>query len=449
MVEVGAIRRSFSPWASAVVLVRKKDGGLRFCIDLHKLNKTVKDGYSLPHKEDTLDCLHGAEWFSTLDLKSGYWQVELEEDAKPLTAFTMGPLGFWECECMLFGLTNAPATLQRLMESCLGELHLNWCIIYLDDIIVFSRMPEEHIHRLKAVISKLRAAGLKLKPTKCDLFKQQINYLGHVVSKVGVSTDPDKITAVTEWPQPTTVTEVRSFLGFVSYYRRFIPNFSKVAKPLNQLLQNLEGTPNQKRSLRFIGDLDNKKLLRLYKSFALSLPSWTMLTSRFLLFSTLMPVGMDWVQYCTKSRMGKRESLHMPPEAFQKVKGITQFTSWNSLQLNGPSQKNFYEYLYGSEFQVFTDNNPLTYVLTTAKLDATGHRWVAALSNYTFSITYKPGKGHVDADALSCIRWPEAIDIDTYTVHAVCKGVQAPHGKVETLCQGAQAVDALCQDNAP
>ena len=105
------------------------------------------------------------------------------------------------------------------MESCLGELHLNWCIIYLDDIIVFSRTPEEHVHRLKAVISKLRAAGLKLKPTKCDLFKQQINYLGHVVSKEGVSTDPDKIAAVTEWPQPTTVTEVRSFLGFVSYYR--------------------------------------------------------------------------------------------------------------------------------------------------------------------------------------------------------------------------------------
>ena len=127
MVEVGAIRRSFSPWASAVVLVRKKDGGLRFCIDLCKLNnRSVKDGYCLPHIEDTLDCLHGAVWFSTLDMKSGYWQVELEEDAKPLTAFTMGPLGFWECECMPFGLTNAPATFQRLMESCLGQLHLNW-----------------------------------------------------------------------------------------------------------------------------------------------------------------------------------------------------------------------------------------------------------------------------------------------------------------------------------
>ena len=230
---------------------QKKDGGLRFCFDLCKLNNgTVKDGYSLPRIEDTLDCLHGAVWFSTLDLKSRYWQVELEEEAKPLTAFTVGPLGFWECEHMPFGLTNAPATFQRLMESCLGELHLNWCIIYLDDIIVFSWTPEEHLHRLQAVFNKLRAAGFKLKPSKCDLFKQQINYLGHVVSNEGVSTDPEKIKSVTEWPQPTTVTEVRSFLGFVSYYRRFIPNFSKVAKPLNKVLQNLEGTPSEKKKFR-------------------------------------------------------------------------------------------------------------------------------------------------------------------------------------------------------
>ena len=148
----------------------------------------------------TLDCLHGAVWFSTLDLKSGYWQVELEEEAKPLTAFTIGPLSCWDCEHMSFGITNAPATFQRLIESCLGELHLNWCIIYLDDIIVFSRTPQEHLHRLKAVCNKLKAAGLKLKPSKCDLFKQQMNYLGHVVSKEGVSTDPEKIKALTEWP---------------------------------------------------------------------------------------------------------------------------------------------------------------------------------------------------------------------------------------------------------
>ena len=437
MVEVGAIRRSFSPWASAVVLVRKKDGGLRFCIDLCKLNnRTVKDGYSLPCIEDTLDCLHGAVWFSTLDLKSGYWQVELEEDAKPLTAFTMGPLGFWECKCMPFGLTNAPATFQRLMESCLGELHLNWCIIYLDDIIVFSRTPEEHLHRLKAVIIKLRAAGLKLKPTKCDLFKQQINCLGHVVSKEGVSTDPDKITAVTEWCQPTTVTEVRSFLGFVSYYRRFIPNFSKVAKPLNQLLQNLEGTPSQKKKFKVYWGPEQQEAFETLQKLCTESPILANADFKapFVLHTDASGDGLGAVLYQVQD--GQKRVIAYASRSLSKSERNYPVHKLEFLALKWAITDKFHEYLYGSEFQVFTDNNPLTYVLTTAKLDATGHRWVAALSNYTFSITYKPGKGHVDADALSCIRWPEAIDIDTQTVHAVYKGVQAPHGKVESLCQG-------------
>ena len=146
MLDIGAIRRSNSPWASPVVLVRKKDGSLRFCIDLRKLNaRTVKDAYSLPRIEDALDSLNGACIFTSLDLKSGYWQVELDEDSIPLTAFTVGPLGFYESVRMPFGLTNVPATFQRLMESCLSELHLDWCIIYLDDIIIFSKTPDEHI----------------------------------------------------------------------------------------------------------------------------------------------------------------------------------------------------------------------------------------------------------------------------------------------------------------
>ena len=146
MIEVGAIQKSSSPWASAVILVRKKDGSLRFCIDLRKLNAcAIKDVYSLPHIDEALDCLGGAIIFTSLDLKSGYWQVEMEEESKLLTAFTVGPLGFYECECMPFSLTNVPATFQRLMENCLGELHLSWCIIYLDDIIIFSDNPKEHL----------------------------------------------------------------------------------------------------------------------------------------------------------------------------------------------------------------------------------------------------------------------------------------------------------------
>ena len=169
MLRMGAIRRSNSPWASAVVLVRKKDGALRFCIDLRKLNeRTVKDAYSLPQIEDSLDVLNGSCIFTSIDLKSGYWQVELDEKSIPLTAFTVGPLGFYECVRMPFGLTNTPATFQRLMELCLSDLHLNWCIIYLDDVIIFSKTPEEHIAWLEAVFKKISDAGLKLKPSKCE-----------------------------------------------------------------------------------------------------------------------------------------------------------------------------------------------------------------------------------------------------------------------------------------
>ena len=232
MIEVGAICKSNSPWASAVVLIQKKDGSLRFCIDLRCLNaRTIKDAYSLPRIEETLDCLNGVKYFTSLDLKSGYWQVEMDEDSKPFTAFSMGPLGFYECEWMPFSLTNASATFQRLMESCLGDLHLNWCIIYLDDIIVFSKTPEEHIRHLRRVFAKLAS-----KPSKCEFFKWRITYLGYVVSENGIESDPKKTEAVRNWPAPKTVTEVRGSLGFTNQYRKFIPKYAQKAAPLNELI---------------------------------------------------------------------------------------------------------------------------------------------------------------------------------------------------------------------
>ena len=236
MLDIGAIHKSHSPWASAVVLVCKKDGGLRFYIDLRKLNEqTIKDAYSLPWIEETLDSLQGSQWFSSLDLKSGYWQVKMDEESKPLTAFTVGPLGFYECKRMPFGLTNTPATFQRLMETCLGDLNLHWCIIYLDDIVIFSKDLASHLERLEAVFWKLEEAGLKLKPSKCELFQRQLAYLGHVFSAKGVATNEGKIKAIKNWPTPTNVTEVRSFLGFAGYYCRFIPKFVQVAHPLHEL----------------------------------------------------------------------------------------------------------------------------------------------------------------------------------------------------------------------
>ena len=236
MVDIAAIWKLHSTWTSPVVLFQKKDSSLRFCIDLRKLNnQTIKDAYLLPHIDETLDSLQWFQWFSSLNLKSGYWQVKMDEESKPLTAFTVGPLGFYECKRISFGLTNDPATFQRLMETCLRDLNLHWCIIYLDDIFIFSKDPACHLERLEAVFQKLEEARLSLKLTKCQLYWWKIAYLGHVISAQGIATDEGKIEVIRKWPVPANIMEVWSFLGFMGYYWQFIPKFTQVAQPLHEL----------------------------------------------------------------------------------------------------------------------------------------------------------------------------------------------------------------------
>ena len=238
MLSCGAIRPSESPYSSNVVLVRKKDNSLRFCLDYRMLNaRTRKDAYMLPRFDDTIDVLSGAKYFSKLDLRSAYWQVEIEEEDKPKTAFSVGNLGFFEANRLSYGMCNAPAVFQRLMERCMGDLHLKDCLVFIDDILIFSQTFEEHLDRLEGVFSRLEKYGLKLKPSKCELFKTSVEYLGHIISEEGISTDPAKTKAVTNWKTPSNIKELRSFLGFAGYYRRFVKDYSSIAKPLNSLLE--------------------------------------------------------------------------------------------------------------------------------------------------------------------------------------------------------------------
>ena len=235
MLENGIIELSNSPWSSPVVLANKKDGGTRFCVDLRRLNETTrKDAYPLPNIQDCLSSLAGTRWFSTLDLASGYWQVDMNEPDKEKTAFATHR-GLFQFRKMAFGLTNAPATFMRLMERVLQGLNWEQCLVYLDDIIVFGENFDQCQERLNNVIQRIQEAGLKLKPGKCHLFRTEVSFLGHVVREEGIACDPEKIDKVKEWPVPESVADVRSFLGLANCYKRFIKGFSDIALPLTTL----------------------------------------------------------------------------------------------------------------------------------------------------------------------------------------------------------------------
>lgn len=236
MEQEGVIEPSQSAWSSPIVVVRKKDGSHRFCIDFRRLNAvTEKDAYPLPHITATLDKLRGAKYLSSLDLKNGYWQVPLAPESRPVTAFTVPGKGLMQFRTMPFGLHSAPATFQRLLDSVLGpELERN-VLVYLDDIIIASQTFDDHLNHMAEVFRRLRSTKLHLNSEKCHFCRDSLRYLRHIIDQEGIRTDPTKVSAIANWPVPTSLKKVRQFLGVASWYRRFIAGFSTVVAPLTRL----------------------------------------------------------------------------------------------------------------------------------------------------------------------------------------------------------------------
>ena len=453
MLDSGIIRPSQSPWSSEVVWVRKKDGSLRQCVDYRKLNeRTIKDSYCLPRIEELLDSLAGSQYFSVLDLKSGYHQVEIAEKHKERTAFSVAPLGFYEYNRMAMGLANAPATYQRLMENVLGDLHLNICMVFLDDIIVFGNTFQEHMDRLEQVLVRLGDNGLKLNPKKCSFCQQEVRYVGHIVSKDGIATDPEKIEKVRNWPRPQSPEDVRRYLGFCGYYRRFVKDFSKVAKPLTDLLP---APVKKKRGKKPTTANPPRKWTWDHEQEAAFQKLKDLLTSPPVL--AFADYSKPFELHCDASGAGLGSVLYQEQEGVKRViayasRGLSRSESnypahkLEFLALKWAVTEKFNDYLYGHNFTVYTDNNPLTYVLTSARLDATGHRWLAALSAYNFEIKYRPGVSNADADGLSRLPMAQRGNQDVRTtipsesVGQVCTSSQAK-SYVEGLAFSARVVD--------
>ena len=398
MLSQGVIEQSRSPWASPVVLVSKKDGGLRYCIDYRQLNRVTKlDEFPLPRIDDTLDQLVGAKFFMTLDLAAGYWQVAMDLSDQEKTAFATYS-GLYEFKKMPFGLVNAPATFQRLMEVILAGLAREGCLVYLDDVLVMGRTMEEHNHNLVKVFDRLRTAGLRLKPKKCCFAQLEVEYLGHVVSTEGIKTDPKKAKAVSEFPTPSNVKEVCSFVGLASYYRKFIPNFSKIAGPLHALT---------KKDVAFIWTPECQSAFQALKQLLTTAPllTYPKFDRPFMLETDASSDGLGAVlAQCQED--GLVRPVAYASRSLQQHKKNYGITELEGLAVVW-AVKHFRHYLYGHKCKVYTDHEALKAPLNTPRPSGKLARWGMALPELDIEIFYRPGKVNSNADALSRSPLPE------------------------------------------
>ncbi|KAL0551996.1 hypothetical protein IC582_011089 [Cucumis melo] len=387
LLDKGFIRPSVSPWGAPVLFVKKKDGSMRLCIDYRELNKvTVKNRYPLPRIDDLFDQLQGATVFSKIDLRSGYHQLRIKDEDVPKTAFR-SRYGHYEFIVMSFGLTNASAVFMDLMNRVFREFLDTFVIVFIDDILIYSKTEAEHEEHLRMVLQTLRDNKLYAKFSKCEFWLKQVSFLGHVVSKAGVSVDPAKIEAVTGWTRPSTVSEVRSFLGLAGYYRRFVENFSRIATPLTQLTR--KGAP-------FVWSKACEDSFQTLKQKLVTAPVLTVPdgSGSFVIYSDASKKGLG----CVLMQQGKVVAY-----ASRQLKSHEQNYPTHDLELAAVvfALKIWRHYLYGEKIQIFTDHKSLKYFFTQKELNMRQRRWLELVKDYDCEILYHPGKANVVADALS------------------------------------------------
>ncbi|RXN13321.1 Retrovirus-related Pol polyprotein from transposon 412 [Labeo rohita] len=402
-----------------MVLVWKKSGDLRVCVDYRWLNaRTIKDAHPLPHQADCLAALGGNAIFSVMDLTSGFYNIAMAEEDKNLTAFTT-PMGLYEFNRLPQGLRNSPASFMRLMTNIFGDQNFMTLLCYLDDLLVYAPDEGEAIKRLEMVFSRLREHGLKLAPKKCHFLQRSVRFLGHIIDSSGVATDPDKVSTIRAVTEPDLMMEdgvtpsqkkIKSFLGMVLYYQRFIQNFSTIAKPLFALTATPRGTKTPGKGAAAFKKLSpgdwREEHSRAFQQLKAALVNSVVLThpdfSRpFILFTDASLDGLGAVLSQVTEGETRARPIAFASKALTCAQAKYPAHRLEFLALKWSVCDKFSHWLKGHDFVVWTDNNPLTYILTKPKLDACEQRWVSRLAPYRFSIKYIPGSKNIVADALS------------------------------------------------
>ncbi|GJQ91438.1 reverse transcriptase domain-containing protein [Tanacetum coccineum] len=383
----GFIRPSSSPWGAPVLFVKKKDGSFRMCIDYRELNKlTVKNRYPLPRIDDLFDQLQGSSVYSKIDLRSGYHQLRVREEDIPKTAFRTR-YGHYEFQVMPFGLTNAPAVFMDLMNRVCKPYLDKFVIVFIDDILIYSKNKQEHKEHLKIILELLKKEELYAKFSKCEFWIPKVQFLGHVIDSEGIHVDPAKIESIKDWASPKSPTEIRQFLGLAGYYRRFIEGFSKIAKPMTKLTQ---------KKVKFEWGDKQEAAFQLLKQKLCSAPILA------------LPEGSeDFIAYCDASKKGLGAVLMQREKvisyASRQLKIHEKNYTTHDLELGAVvfALKIWRHYLYGTKCTVFTDHKSLQHILDQKELNMRQRRWLELLSDYDCDIRYHPGKANVVADALS------------------------------------------------